>query len=1011
MKKGMKVVPGPAEPQWAPLPPRTRSTIKSTDPMLVNRRMSNYTRRQARGTWRASASDGREVMVPEIYNARPRQDTLTQRYIEWQSLSIFIIIRKFFRGKLFGVISALCLLGALYLPDTFVLVQASSATFGDTILTIIMVTFGLEFLLLSITDQSYFLTTWWCMDLVGTLSMVFDIAYLWGSRPDVLKLARAGDQGGDGTGALVYLRAGRMAKLGARAGRISRVLKILRFLPFLQVTEQDSTTMAKKISNQLSQVLGTRVAILTLTLTILMPMPGIFQFPVYDYSLRTVPAALARRAVELVARGSINASTNGIEFRPEDLERFHMEVVNVADFYEETTGYGPYRIFMGKCTEKPPRCEEFTVATQKILPINAWTPRFAEPHRLADSYMISTQIKDITAYDTTLVGDKLASLDNRGAWIDFEFVTAFNFRIPHIEESSWNMGVITFVMGAMIGFGLLLSNSVSELVLRPMERMLQMVREIARTMFTNFRAEEEEEEGEDNDELYDVDNSTEMVLLERIVRRLASMAELTTKQVIDIGIDRGDMKDEDVGIINLMCGGERECAVIQSPAVSSDRTLTGMAEALETGSPKSGIDIPNMDTGFADLGVDEATFYSWDFNPLLIESFEQRIAIPAWIILQHPGSGEFAQKILAPDKLRNCMVRAEKEYMDHPYHNFSHAIDIVHTEHRLLTVSRASSFLSDLEQMTLLIAAVYHDVAHPGVNNPYLIDTAHELALRYNDRSPLENMHCAKLFSILCEKDTAMLDGLTREQYKESRRICVEVILHTDVIQHFGMVKSLNILYQVNSELFDYCDLDYPLSSEEVALYKNPESKKLLMNMFLHTADVANPCKSWPVCRAWAELILEEFFQQGDKEKELGLPVQMLNDRNKVNRPNSQLGFIEFIVCPLIVACVRLFPYLHELGDNLEGNVNQWSGVWVSETNPAQEEIDKVTGRVEKVAESVNDSKIRILNLTLDTDISMNSFKIKTSDSATRDSLTPSRFSKQSKLSKVRNSAMSNSHP
>ena len=74
-----------------------------------------------------------------------------------------------------------------------------------------------------------------------------------------------------------------------------------------------------------------------------------------------------------------------------------------------------------------------------------------------------------------------------------------------------------------------------------------------------------------------------------------------------------------------------------------------------------------------------------------------------------------------------------------------------------------------------------------------------------------------------------------------------------------------------------------------------------LMNALLHCADIGNPMKSaleigliglmlrpWEICYQLAHLCLDEFFAQGDMEKERGIPVQMLNDREKVNRPNSQ---------------------------------------------------------------------------------------------------------------------------
>lgn len=43
------------------------------------------------------------------------------------------------------------------------------------------------------------------------------------------------------------------------------------------------------------------------------------------------------------------------------------------------------------------------------------------------------------------------------------------------------------------------------------------------------------------------------------------------------------------------------------------------------------------------------------------------------------------------------------------------------------------------------------------------------------------------------------------------------------------------------------------------------------------------------------------FVSQGDLEKAQNIPVQMLNDRNTVSRPHSQIGFLEFLVAPLFL--------------------------------------------------------------------------------------------------------------
>lgn len=74
--------------------------------------------------------------------------------------------------------------------------------------------------------------------------------------------------------------------------------------------------------------------------------------------------------------------------------------------------------------------------------------------------------------------------------------------------------------------------------------------------------------------------------------------------------------------------------------------------------------------------------------------------------------------------------------------------------------------------------------------------------------------------------------------------------------------------------------------------------KSRALSFILHAADISHPAKRWDVHRQWTDRLVEEFFRQGDREKELGLTVSPLCDRNNTAVPDSQVGFINFIVSP-----------------------------------------------------------------------------------------------------------------
>ena len=83
-------------------------------------------------------------------------------------------------------------------------------------------------------------------------------------------------------------------------------------------------------------------------------------------------------------------------------------------------------------------------------------------------------------------------------------------------------------------------------------------------------------------------------------------------------------------------------------------------------------------------------------------------------------------------------------------------------------------------------------------------------------------------------------------------------------------------------------------------LSTDANNRLFVMELVLHCADISNPFKPFDICAKWADLVMAEFFGQGDQERALGFDISPGFDRNTTNIFNMQMGFIEFVVQPLI---------------------------------------------------------------------------------------------------------------
>lgn len=96
------------------------------------------------------------------------------------------------------------------------------------------------------------------------------------------------------------------------------------------------------------------------------------------------------------------------------------------------------------------------------------------------------------------------------------------------------------------------------------------------------------------------------------------------------------------------------------------------------------------------------------------------------------------------------------------------------------------------------------------------------------------------------------------------------------------------------------------------------------MECCLHASDISQQARSFPVLKKWTYLLYEEFFYQGDKEKELGQPISFLCNRETTNIPAMQPGFMNGITLPMWTVIVEIMPEMKEMLDEIKVNKDLW---------------------------------------------------------------------------------------
>jgi hypothetical protein len=262
-------------------------------------------------------------------------------------------------------------------------------------------------------------------------------------------------------------------------------------------------------------------------------------------------------------------------------------------------------------------------------------------------------------------------------------------------------------------------------------------------------------------------------------------------------------------------------------------------------------------------------------------------------------------------KFLNFTKTIQSGYKKVQYHNKTHGADVAQTIYFFLMKGdwMTKGEIDNLDLISMILGGSIHDYEHPGYNAAFLMKTNDKLTIRYNDISILENHHLAASFELLNHTENNFFEKLPTEDIKDVRKTMIETVLSTDMSRHFadlGKFKS-----RIASQNFD------PSGSDKV----------ICLSMGMHIADISNPSKKWDISFKWTEWLYEEFFAQGDKERDLGMQISDLMDRTTINIAKSSIGFVDVIVEPAYVAFCKFLPHVQENLDNISANKSKWQNL------------------------------------------------------------------------------------
>ncbi|KAH9833156.1 HD-domain/PDEase-like protein [Rhodofomes roseus] len=323
---------------------------------------------------------------------------------------------------------------------------------------------------------------------------------------------------------------------------------------------------------------------------------------------------------------------------------------------------------------------------------------------------------------------------------------------------------------------------------------------------------------------------------------------------------------------------------------------------------------------------------SWNFEPHKLP--EEQVVACSYILFEALFRIEGMQEAVgvSVNSLGGFLQHLRHMYREpNSYHNFHHALDVFQATYHFLyragmvppvsivlqpdvrtwrrdrasTDGHLLSCLTEQDLLALLIAAIGHDAGHPGLSNAFMKNAKTPLAVVYDDKSVLEQMHYSLVLQVMRHNGLAPL--LDRPGSGQAmRKLLLGTVLATDMSVHAEFMANFQEL----------------VAGHDVGEHKR---RVLVCQALIKCADISNPSRPYNVSKHWAAALESEWTSQLLLEQHLHLPATVKPSDHPLGQAKGQVFFISAFAKPLFELVAQGIPELAEFAQQCRENLAIWT--------------------------------------------------------------------------------------